>query len=596
MKLNIKMMFLFSVTMLIALFAFSSYTIETNLDGSTKYTSARFTNMSASIASDLEQHINMMSMTANDLTKNLSFMSSLNQFIRDDSADQKVGAAARKAALQNLYQSPLVDQYYRVSFISMAGQYITSLADKDFNYTIPSEELLNLIDILSLPEEDSGNSYQILAPHPDVFSPRHDIMVYGIVQPVQYYGTTIGYITVMNECSTLDHILDFIDNTAEVEVQVVFDDGSLLYCSRDTIHTYSSNLTMNEMLEWTDPETNSVLQVFHTRIEALGLNLYLAQDKQYASLKDDVIRTNILKRAMLIMLITFVFIGAISFGLTRSIRRLTKRVKQMSSGNVLLCDPSSAQPLTETVTSSGDQEIHALELAYNDMLLLLRDSTINELTLRESTLQAQLNALQTQINPHFIYNTLNIISAKSLENGNFDIIQICDQFASMLRYSTDTHSHTATMQEEIENVRSYLLLAKARYEDNLEFTIDVPDDLQNMEVPKLALQPLVENALTHGYDGKNVLRKLSVIGKIADGTLLLEIRDNGTGFSDEMLQNLRQRISDIETNTGSIEEDGRHIGLINTCLRLHYYSKGTMHISIDNDNGAVVTLSMPISK
>lgn len=595
MKLNIKMIILFSATMLIALFAFSSYTIETNLDGSNKYTSARFTNMSTSIADDLEQTINMMIMTANDLAKNLSFMSSLNQFIRDDSTDQKLGTAARKAALQNLYQSPLVDQYYRVSFISLDGKYITSLADKDFDYTVQPEDLLSLFDTFNQFKTDSAvNSYQILAPHTDAFSPRHDVMVYGIVQPVQYYGATIGYITVMNECSTLNQVLNFVDNANEVEVQAVFDNGTLFYSSRDTIHDYSSDLPENEMQLWTDSQTGTVLQVFHTRIESLGLHLYIAQDNQYPTFGNNVIRSNILKRALLIMLIAFVFIGAISLGLTRSIRRLTKRVQQMSSQNVLLGDPSSSPALTETVTSSGDREIYVLEQAYNDMMLRLRDSTINELTLRESTLKAQMNALQTQINPHFIYNTLNIISAKSLENGNFDIIEICDQFASMLRYSTDTHSRTATMQEEIENVRSYLLLAKARYEDNLEYIIDVPNDLQSIDVPKLSLQPLVENALTHGYDGKNVLRKLSIIGKITEQTLLLEIRDNGTGFSEEMLQNLRQRIEAIESGNTSIEESGQHIGLVNTCLRLHYYSKGAIHVALHNDNGAVVTLSMPI--
>lgn len=109
--------------------------------------------------------------------------------------------------------------------------------------------------------------------------------------------------------------------------------------------------------------------------------------------------------------------------------------------------------------------------------------------MREGTLQAQLSACQTQINPHFVYNTLNIISAKSMESGNYEVIEICDQFAQMLRYATDTRSRTATMAEELENVRYYLMLSKARYEDNLEFTIDVPDNLNALVVPKLTLQP-----------------------------------------------------------------------------------------------------------
>lgn len=596
MKLHIKMILLFSVIMMTALFFCSSYTIDTAIYGSDMLTSARFQNMSTNISDHLEQSINMMSMTISDLTQNSSFMSSLNQFVRDDSDDQKVGLAAKKAALQILYQSPFVDQYYRVSFISLNGKYITSLTDKDFDYTVPASDLQALTDSIAANVPDNVPfSGQLLPPHSDLFTKRSNISVYGLIQPVQYFGKTIGYISILNECSALDRILEFVDNLFEIEVQLVFDDDSLLYCNREISHPYPSDLPTDDMLEWNDTDNNMVMQVLHTRLESLGLNLYIAQDKLLSTMGTRFLHRDIYKRMFLVFAAAVVMIGVISFGLTRSIQKLTKRIRRISSHSVLPNTPASAQALTATVTNPHDREIHALELTYNDMMLRLRDSTLNEMTLRESALQAQLNALQTQINPHFIYNTLNIISAKSLESGSFDVIEICNQFASMLRYSTDTRSRTATMHEEIENVRSYLLLAKARYEDNLEFTIDVPEDLQNIKVPKLTLQPLVENALTHGYNGKNIRRELAITGRIEDSILTLQIRDNGTGFSSEMLENLQKRIADIETDTGTIEEAGSHIGLLNTCLRLHYYSKGTIHVSIRNDHGAVVTLTLPLS-
>ena len=112
-------------------------------------------------------------------------------------------------------------------------------------------------------------------------------------------------------------------------------------------------------------------------------------------------------------------------------------------------------------------------------------------------------------------------------------------------------------------------------------------------MPKLTLQPLVENALTHGYNGYNELRKLTVTGRIEDEKLILCIRDNGTGFSENRLQKLQEGIRRIENGTLSIEESGGHIGLLNTCLRLHFYSNGQMHISIHNDSGAVITMVMP---
>ena len=137
------------------------------------------------------------------------------------------------------------------------------------------------------------------------------------------------------------------------------------------------------------------------------------------------------------------------------------------------------------------------------------------------------------------------------------------------------------------------MLAKARYEDDLQYTIDVPESLNEITVPKLTLQPLVENALTHGFDGTNIIRILSVTGFVLGDSLVLEIRDNGTGFSEEMLKSLRFRIREIEDGKVSIESTGGHIGLVNTCLRLYYYSKGAMRIAISNDSGAVITMTFP---
>ena len=138
---------------------------------------------------------------------------------------------------------------------------------------------------------------------------------------------------------------------------------------------------------------------------------------------------------------------------------------------------------------------------YDEMLERLRASMRNEMALREGALQAQLSALQMQINPHFIYNTLNIISAKGLEVGSLEVSDLCDQFAQMLRYATDLRSRTATLADEVENARRYLGLVKARFEALLEYTIDLPEEAYGLLIPKLTLQPLVENALTQRLRG-----------------------------------------------------------------------------------------------
>ena len=595
MRLSTKLILILSAMMLSALLVLSNYAANTSVMGANAFTEARFHNMAVSIYRDIQQDYSMMQLTLEELTSNSTLMAALNQMIRDDSDDQKMAKAAEKAALQQLIQSPLVDGYQRVTFYTRDGVFLTVPPDKDISLTYGSPQAAEAISAFPwLDEADASDSFCVLAPHRDFFSRRQDAMVYGIVQKVSYHGKVIGYLEIAKGADQLNRIMDFVDN-ADVLVQVYQEGGALLFSSTGESLDWPDTLAQNEYTRITPENCETEYLVYHTLMERGGLHLVIAQDAHLQDMQNYGLRRNMFLRALYIMIPTGLLISLVSLGLTRSTRKLTRKVRQIPISSMLKTSPGALSELAETVTSPTDRETHELEQVFNAMMLHLREAASAEMALREGALQARLSALQTQINPHFIYNTLNIISAKSMESGNFDVIEICNQFAQMLRYSTDTRSQTATMAEEIEFVRSYLMLAKARYEDNLEFSIDVPENLGDITVPRLTLQPLVENALNHGFDGKNVLRRLSVSGHIEDGLLVLIIRDNGTGFSGEMLQSLRSRIRAIEEGTVSIESTGGHIGLINTCLRLHYYSKGAMRIAIGNDNGAVITLTMPCS-
>ena len=595
-KLSVKMILIFSAMMLVGLGLFYSFSAQTTLQGAAAFTESRFRNMAASVERDMEQEYEMMEMTIVELTENSTLMAALNQIVRDDSEDLKMAKRAEVIALQQLTESPLVDLYYRVSFFTRDGIFLTSSVNKDSLLTSRTEQMRSTIAGLPWLKEDNQADDLILLPTMrDYFSNYANSEVYGLVQPIRYHDTPIGYLSVVNRRENLSRVLDYLDEPG-ICVEAVFDDGSVLFRSQEANWTWPSDLPAETFSTVQLGDDGSSRLVYFTKLNIPGLNLYVSQDSSVAEAGNNSLRAAMIRRALLILIPTILLITLVAVGLTGSIRKLTRKVRHINTASVFRHDDQAAKELLAPVTKPSDQEIHALEQVFDRMMLRLRESTANELALREGTLQAQLSALQTQINPHFIYNTLNIISAKSMESGNYDVIEICDQFAQMLRYSTDTRSRTATMAEEIENVRNYLLLAKARYEENLEFTIDVPENLHTVTVPKLTLQPLVENAMTHGYDGTNVLRKLSVTGEIRNRHLVLEIRDNGNGFSDDMLESLQGRIREIEEGKVSIEESGGHIGLINTCLRLYYYSSGKMHVSVRNDGGAVITLYMPFTE
>lgn len=596
MRLSVKMVLIFSVMMLASLMFLSSYAADSSVEGANAFTESRYRNMSTTVEREVRQQVFMMEMTLRELTENTTFMSALNQLVRDDSADQKMALSARKSALTQLLQSPLVSSFYSVTFYTREGDFLAvSMGQADAKYRLMPKTNEARASISALPwldDADSAAHAILLSPHDDILSADQPASIYGLAQRIEYHGKPIGYLEVANQYETLANIMLLVDNP-RVCVEMIFDNGQRLFESQESTWTWPESMAQGTLLTVPVGSDGSARTVFHTALEDLGLHLYISQDGSISATADQGIRRSMFQRALFIMLPTFVLIVLVSLGLTRSMTRLTKKVQQFPADTVLRTDDIMTNRLLSVITSSSDRETYELEQVFNQLMIRLQRSAANELSLREGALQAQLSALQTQINPHFIYNTLNIISAKSMESGNFEVIEICDQFAQMLRYSTDTRSRTATIMEEIENVRNYLMLAKTRYEDNLEYTIDMPENMNTITVPKLTLQPLVENALNHGFNGTNVLRKLSITGQIQNHLLTLEIRDNGVGFSEEMLQSLRTRMQEVEAGKMRIDADGGHIGLINTCLRLYYYSHGNMHVSIHNDHGAVITISMP---
>ena len=206
------------------------------------------------------------------------------------------------------------------------------------------------------------------------------------------------------------------------------------------------------------------------------------------------------------------------------------------------------EAISTMVTRRGDREIYHLEQVFNALLRRLQTSRQTEIAVREGALQAQLNALQVQINPHFVYNTLNIISAKGMESGSEEISDLCDQFAQMLRYANDLRSRDASLGDELQNARRYLALAKARYEDLLSFTIEAPEEALPMKSP--AHHP----AASGKRAGARLCRLYRPPGNRGGGpswrasALKLTVRDNGNGFDPAMLEHLRAAFQKIAAN------------------------------------------------
>ncbi|RKP49864.1 sensor histidine kinase [Cohnella endophytica] len=184
---------------------------------------------------------------------------------------------------------------------------------------------------------------------------------------------------------------------------------------------------------------------------------------------------------------------------------------------------------------------------------------------------AQLIALQSQINPHFIYNTLDIFSAKMELAGQFDVSEAMTDFGKMMRYNMDGQSKFTTLEAELRHLEQYVSLQRVKYGDRLRVRIDVPASLLPIRVIKFILQPIVENSIKHGFFQRDSLT-VEVVGSLdAAGRLKIVVRDDGIGIAEQRLTllNERFRASQYAPIAGS-DRESIGLGNINERLKLFY--------------------------
>ena len=207
--------------------------------------------------------------------------------------------------------------------------------------------------------------------------------------------------------------------------------------------------------------------------------------------------------------------------------------------------------------------------------------------------QAEIDALQNQINPHFIYNTMEIFSSQMELYGHYEESDAMSSFAGMLRYNIRTNSPYAALQEELSQVTGYITLQKLRY-PNISAEFAVPPMLLSIEIVRFLLQPLAENSIVHGMPNAGYPMRISVSAAPSDLGILFSVYDNGTGIPEEKAAELNAYFND-QTN---YDDSSSSIGLnnINHRLRLFYGSASCLHIKQNSPIGCCVSFWIPLSQ
>ena len=282
---------------------------------------------------------------------------------------------------------------------------------------------------------------------------------------------------------------------------------------------------------------------------------------------------------LLVIVLVFILLisSFMSARISQPIKRLKKSMEMVEKGH-----------FDTYIHVRGADEVEQLSRRFNLMVSRVRELMDQSIHEQETKRKNELEVLQSQINPHFLYNTLNSV-VRMVGNGkNEDVVKTITSLSKFFRISLSKGKNIITIGEEIEHIRNYLIIQKMRYKDKFDYEIQVDDEVLPYKTLKLILQPFVENSLYHGieYMVDEGLIHISV-GKVNE-KILFEIRDNGVGMSEETLKNIL---------TGHVKsEKGSGVGLRNVHERIQLYFGSEYGVKVESEleEGTTVKIWIPL--
>jgi two-component system sensor histidine kinase YesM len=306
-------------------------------------------------------------------------------------------------------------------------------------------------------------------------------------------------------------------------------------------------------------------------------------DRQYRIMSQGFTQWEVFYLVLLITAIGFSVIA--TWVISRSIYIPIKRLHDVTT-------TITKNDLQALVNRDNVDEITELGMSFNIMIGKIRELLDAKMKEQENLKKAELRALQAQINPHFLYNTLDTIIWMTEAQKTEQVIEIVSALSSFFRLSLSKGKDWITIGEELERTRSYLTIQKMRYRDIMDFKIEADEEVLNNTILKLILQPLVENALYHGIKNKRRGGTIVVRARQKDeNEILLEVEDDGIGLTPEKLAQLQ---AELEDDSGEIRmESGFAIGNVNKRIRLYYGRQYGLSLRSEYNVGTCATLVIP---
>ncbi|WP_027085224.1 cache domain-containing sensor histidine kinase [Cohnella panacarvi] len=400
---------------------------------------------------------------------------------------------------------------------------------------------------------------------------------------------SLGMIAVDANIDVIENIVKDLDDATQGSTLIVDNTGRVVFDSEKKF--LAQNMQSSELLRQASGESGS----FHTNIDGESvLSIYRESRNTGWKIFVTIPQGNLMGDAMRIRNVTVasaiaitgfaLFISMIfTFTLTKPLRSLVRLMKKVQTGN-----------LDVTFPVKGRDEIGVVGGAFNRMIDRVKSLLHDVYMAGRRKNEAELEALQNQINPHFIYNTLESIRMTAVINDDSEVSDMAQLLGKLLRYGIGSGTEKVSLAMELEHLEMYLQLLNYRYGDN-RFELRMPDGNVDMNMPimKLLFQPIVENAVYHGMDETKPKMTIRLKYDEAGADRLFTISDDGVGMDQAALRRLRSTLNNRERKQS---EGGGGIGLRNVNERLKLRFGEGYGISIDSELGVGtnVTVKIPI--
>jgi two-component system sensor histidine kinase YesM len=306
-------------------------------------------------------------------------------------------------------------------------------------------------------------------------------------------------------------------------------------------------------------------------------------EDQYQVMREGFVRWQVFSVILIFSVIGFSVVAA--WSLSRSIYTPIKKLHDVTT-------TITKNDLQTLMTSDNVDEITELGMSFNIMIGKIKELLDSKIKEQEHLKKAELRALQAQINPHFLYNTLDTIIWMAESKNTDQVVTMVSSLSDFFRISLSKGMDWITIGEEVERVRNYLTIQKMRYHDILDFKIEVDENVTGNTILKLLLQPLVENALYHGIKNKRQMGLISLRARRKGANeVIFEVEDNGIGFKPEKLIKVR---AELQEDSDDIKlESGFGLGNVNKRIRLYYGKQYGLSVRSQYGSGTCVTLVIP---